>query len=132
MRGLDSITDLVDRSLRKLRGTVEVPAGGTSGNRFHKLGVSAGVGFWAEDKLCHNELHHFSSPCIGVQVYKRRGRVTDRRHTKRQGFDRHVPAPAARVFSLYPDCEREFSRLFGGGLGSWWSALGLDWGVVQL
>lgn len=32
MRGLDSITDLVDRSLRKLRGTVEVPAGGTSGN----------------------------------------------------------------------------------------------------
>ena len=32
MRGLDSITDLVDRSLRKLRGTVEVPAGRTSGN----------------------------------------------------------------------------------------------------
>lgn len=53
MRWLDGISDLVDGSLRKPRGIVEVPAGGTLGNSgFIDLESVLRVGFWAEDKLC--------------------------------------------------------------------------------
>ena len=115
-------------------GRVEVLAGGTSGNAgFTNSESVLRVGFWAGDRTgsVHSELRHFSSPCIGVLGCKRRGRVTDRRCIKQQFFDGHVTAPAAFVRALFPEYERESSPLLvEGGLGSPWSALGLDSDVV--